>query len=520
MTPTVAPKTHGYRTLSKQPVVLSISGNDSAGLAGIAMDIRACQALDVHCATAITALTAQNNQALLALNPTAVAQLQQQVNAALGLTPQAIKIGMLAHGDQAEWLADWLAQANLPVIYDPVLSTSAQASVADDALCHAITNRLLPQCTLITPNIPEAQALTGITITNDQDRLHAATKLQQMGATWVVLKGGHSHCAEHHIADLVLGPDHHFWLTQPKLNNQHSRATGCALASTIAAAVALGHDWRDAIVIANMAVHNALANAKGVNHSKGSVAPKDFPANHWPMFAERLTPADNLAFPACVGDNQPDSLGLYPIVDRAHWLARLLPLGITTAQLRIKDLSGQALAQEIQQAIAIAKRYQCRLFINDHWQLAIEHQAYGLHLGQEDIEQANLAALHKAGLRLGLSSHCHWEVARARAIKPSYIACGPVFATKTKDMPWVPHGTEGLQYWVNALAGTPVVAIGGISASNAQAIYCTKVSGIALISAITQAANPEDSARALLQLLSEQPNRQATTNEVQSADSN
>ena len=112
-------------------------------------------------------------------------------------------------------------------------------------------------------------------------------------------------------------------------------------------------------------------------------------------------------------------LGLYPIVDRAEWLNRLLPLGVTTLQLLIKDLTGQHLSDEIAKAVHFAKEYHCRLFINDHWQLAIEHNAYGVHLGQEDIKTADLDAIHQAGLRLGISSHCYYEVARANTLNPS-----------------------------------------------------------------------------------------------------
>jgi hydroxymethylpyrimidine kinase/phosphomethylpyrimidine kinase/thiamine-phosphate diphosphorylase len=187
-------------------------------------------------------------------------------------------------------------------------------------------------------------------------------------------------------------------------------------------------------------------------------------------------------------------LGLYPIVDRADWLERLLPVGISTAQLRIKDLTGDALRKEIARAVNIAKQYKCQLFINDYWQLAIDCDAYGVHLGEEDIDAADLQAISDAGLRLGLSSHCFHEVARAKSIKPSYIAFGPVYETQTKDMPWVPQGPVGLKYWRQHFSGTPMVAIGGIHGDRFEAVEKTGIDGIAMITAITLAPDPVETA--------------------------
>ena len=199
-------------------------------------------------------------------------------------------------------------------------------------------------------------------------------------------------------------------------------------------------------------------------------------------------------------------LGLYPVLDRAEWLERLLPLGVTTAQLRIKDLSGDALRQELAAGIAIAKQHNCRLFINDYWQLAIELDAYGVHLGQEDLDPENMAdadinAIRNAGLRLGVSTHCHYEVARALNLAPSYIACGPVYHTTTKDMPWVPHDLAGLRYWLEVL-DYPLVAIGGINAERLPKVIETGANGIAMITAITLADNPEQTTSDFIEQIS------------------
>ncbi|WP_034911371.1 thiamine phosphate synthase [Erwinia sp. 9145] len=191
-------------------------------------------------------------------------------------------------------------------------------------------------------------------------------------------------------------------------------------------------------------------------------------------------------------------LGLYPVVDSVTWIARLLEAGVRTLQLRIKDRPEADVEQEVADAVALGRRYQARLFINDYWRLAIAHQAYGVHLGQEDLDVADRDAIHRAGLRLGLSTHDDSELERALAIKPSYIALGHIFPTQTKQMPSAPQGLEALQRHVSRLKNVSTVAIGGITLARAPAVLATGVGSIAVVSAITQA---EDWRVATAQLL-------------------
>lgn len=182
-------------------------------------------------------------------------------------------------------------------------------------------------------------------------------------------------------------------------------------------------------------------------------------------------------------------LGLYPVVDSVEWIERLLSAGVRTIQLRIKDRSSIDVEPAIVAAIALGKKYAARLFINDYWQLAIEHQAYGVHLGQEDLEVADLQAIQQAGLRLGISTHDDAELDRALALRPSYIALGHIFPTQTKAMPSAPQGISELQRHLARLGEIPTVAIGGISLARAPEVLATRVGSIAVVSAITQAAD-------------------------------
>ncbi|HCP1395891.1 TPA: thiamine phosphate synthase [Escherichia coli] len=185
----------------------------------------------------------------------------------------------------------------------------------------------------------------------------------------------------------------------------------------------------------------------------------------------------------------PFRLGLYPVVDSVQWIERLLDAGVCTLQLRIKDRRDEEAEADVVAAITLGRRYNARLFINDYWRLAIKHQAYGVHLGQEDLQSTDLNAIRAAGLRLGVSTHDDMEIDVALAARPSYIALGHVFPTQTKQMPSAPQGLEQLARHVERLADYPTVAIGGISLARAPAVIATGVGSIAVVSAITQAAD-------------------------------
>lgn len=190
--------------------------------------------------------------------------------------------------------------------------------------------------------------------------------------------------------------------------------------------------------------------------------------------------------------------GIYPIVDNLDQLATLLAAGAKIIQLRIKsDVLTPEIRDAIHRAVELAKQHpDSQLFINDYWQTAIDAGAYGVHLGQEDLLTADLSAIAQAGLRLGVSSHAFWEVARAMTISPSYIACGPVFPTRAKAMPWIAQGLDNLRYW-SALIPVPVVGIGGVNQDNLRAIHDTGCASASIIQAIVSAANPADAYRLL-----------------------
>ena len=197
-------------------------------------------------------------------------------------------------------------------------------------------------------------------------------------------------------------------------------------------------------------------------------------------------------------------LGFYPVVHDAGWVQRLLDWGVRTVQLRIKATghTPASIEREVRAAIEAGRRVPgAQVFINDHWQLALDVGAYGVHLGQEDLDTADIEALRRAGLRLGLSTHTPTELARAQTVQPSYLAIGPVYPTTLKVMPYEPVGLERLAAWSARVAPCPVVAIGGISLELLPGVLACGVAGAAVVSAVTLAADPEEAALAGLRLM-------------------
>lgn len=205
--------------------------------------------------------------------------------------------------------------------------------------------------------------------------------------------------------------------------------------------------------------------------------PVDFGMRAWPR-------AD--AFAPC-----PQRLGLYAVLPDAAWVARMARAGVPTVQLRFKSEDPNAIDREVRAAVQAVQGTQALLFINDHWQAAIKAGAYGVHLGQEDLDTADLAAIRAAGLRLGLSTHGYAEMLIADRYSPSYIAMGAVFPTTLKRMRTAPQGTERLHRYAQLLRDYPTVAIGGIDASTLPEVLASGVGSVAVVRALVGAENPE-----------------------------
>ncbi|MGX5733065.1 thiamine phosphate synthase [Bosea thiooxidans] len=181
----------------------------------------------------------------------------------------------------------------------------------------------------------------------------------------------------------------------------------------------------------------------------------------------------------------------YPIFGSADWIARMLPLGMKLVQLRVKDRPETEVAHEIARAKRLCAEAGCVLVVNDYWKLAIEEGCDWLHLGQEDLDTADLGAIRKAGLKLGVSSHDEAELERALATQPDYVALGPVYPTILKQMRFGPQGLERLTQWKRRIGDLPLVGIGGISLERAPGVFEAGADIVAAVTDITLNADPE-----------------------------
>lgn len=188
----------------------------------------------------------------------------------------------------------------------------------------------------------------------------------------------------------------------------------------------------------------------------------------------------------------------YPIFESADWIERLVPLGIKLVQLRIKDVSQDVVTEHIRRAKQVCEAHRCTLVINDYWQAAIDTGCTYIHLGQEDLDTADIKTIRSAGLRFGISTHDKSELNRALALEPDYIALGPIYPTILKKMKWHEQGVEKLQVWRKLVHDTPLVAIGGMSIDRAAGAFEAGADVVAAVTDITLHKSPEDRVRAWL----------------------
>lgn len=181
----------------------------------------------------------------------------------------------------------------------------------------------------------------------------------------------------------------------------------------------------------------------------------------------------------------------YPIFDSAKWLERMVPLGVRLVQLRIKDKDDAELRGEIRAAREICLAHDCQLIVNDYWKLAIEEGCDFIHLGQEDLDDADLDAIRKSGLKLGVSSHDEAELDRALALKPAYIALGPVYPTILKKMKWHEQGLPRLGQWKARIGAIPLVGIGGMNVERAPGVFDAGADIVSVVTDITLNPDPE-----------------------------
>ena len=449
--------------------LLTIAGHDPVHGAGCTADLAVWQSMGLPGASVVTALTLQNSQGFSRAEPVDARIVRDALQAVLADgEPSAIKVGLLGSAAVAREVSEFIAARQCPVVVDPVLAASNGRPSSVDELLPALRD-LLRHADVATPNLPEAAALG------------------EIACDAIVLKGGHAE------GDASIDEVRHAGrvarIAAPRIA-QSAHGTGCLYSAALAGMLAQGWDVFEAACEARLRVQAGIAQALVVGPGRPNAnASAWLTSEYLPTLRWAHETAHEEAFLPPSGP-----LGFYPVVDSAGWVERLLAWGVRTIQLRIK--SGSLPPPEIRAQLAAAVRAACevegaQLYINDHWREAIELGAHGVHLGQEDLDTADLAALRAAGLRLGVSSHTPLEMSRAHAVQPSYVALGPVYPTTLKSMRYAPLGLERLRAWTQRYQPRyPVVAIGGISLERAPAVWACGVDSIAVVSAVTQAADP------------------------------
>lgn len=512
--------------LPEPGLIWLIGGSDCSALAGIQADLATAQDLDVPAVTVLTAVTAQHSGAVLAINPVTPAVLQSQLDALTATgqpLPVAIKLGLVPDLATLELLIDWLGRfkqqhPHIWIIVDPV-----QVASSGDVLQRLSPSTFAPLLALtdvLTPNGPELRALAGLAA--DADAELAVRLLLAQGVKAIWCKDGHG-SREMLCERLYLHPAatqaFKLWPAQARNNTLSAgapqsalqlekprqtgswRGTGCSFATALACALAQPMLLPDALVLASLYLQQCLQRPATKPYLLGRAG--------WPVALQqqdRMTFCGPLAGAMCASTTGFASLqqapGIYPVVSSFSQLFDVAAAGLRTVQLRLKTGSEEQLRQSLRAAIAFGQEHQLQLFINDHWQLALELGAYGVHLGQEDLQSADLAAIQRAGLRLGISTHGYLELLQALQIRPSYIALGHLFATPTKDMPSIPQGLRlvGLQQQLCQQQQIPAVAIGGINASHLQALRAMGLSGVAMVRAVVASDDIRATCQQLLAL--------------------
>lgn len=451
--------------------IIAIGGSDSSGGAGIELDRRILSQLGANFSCISTAVTWQTHSEFLKAEFVSEESLISQILEAFPEDPCIVKIGMIGSFNNLKIIFDFLSKRKDFIILDPILFSSSGGELLEKEGILFFKKHFFSMVDLLTPNLKELEIL-------GEDPL-------SLGVKNVLIKGGHAENDEDFVHDYFYSQEEKFKISSIKIKRDFStRGTGCALASSLAFGLSTGLPLKEALIFAKINLSKNLRQAifeksAFVMHPNGT-------------FSDDLQPCDmplvNLGHGKFL-DLEIETVEVYPIVERADFLKQLS--GVKIAQLRIKDLTGIDLEAEINKGIKISNQLGIKLFINDYFELAKKYNAFGIHLGQEDLENYERTDLLESGLRLGISTHSFFELAKCLGFGPSYVAFGPIYFTTLKAMSFSPQGIEKLKV-VRKLVDLPLVAIGGITLEKANEVLDAEVDFISVVSDISKHFDPKE----------------------------
>lgn len=501
--------------------IWSISASDSSTGAGSQADLAISRALNQDIGQIITAVTAQNSTGVHAIELVSVAMIDAQWQALKqdGL-PLVIKLGWLPPSDEFRtWLLQQLQDFDGLVVWDPVKSATSQQGSGLTPVTGEFWQTLLPLISVVTPNQAELEWLTQYALADDCSDQQRCQWLQQQGVKTIVVTGtdrgtekgtekatdspasadhkphqfqdgvidNHAqyvhtrvwHTPDQRCPEEVLAPTFSMWQERQPTN---AHGSGCHFSTAIAVYLAKGRRRYDALMHAALAAASSVKSAhhrlSGYPICKASIGaitqPQDWPLiSDWDVFPNaghrvRL---------------EPTKLGLYALTDNIPHLKQLLALGVDTIQWRVKKQSAD-FREQTELAQTLCRQAGVAFWLNDYWQLGIELNVDGVHLGQEDCCDADLETLRQQGIATGISTHTDWEVARARCFNPSYIAFGPIHPPLSKTLKYPPVGYQRLAAYVTANSDLPQTCIGGITSENIAAVAATGIESAAIVTAL------------------------------------
>lgn len=463
--------------------VLTIAGSDSSGGAGVQADLRIFVSMGVAGLSAITALTVQNSQGVKSIYPVSPQTLAEQIEAVLeDSVVDAVKIGMLGTAEHVRVVREKLWKYRLPnVVLDPVLASSGGFTLLEEEGITLLRRQLFPLCTLITPNRPEAERLSGVRINTEEDACRAATILLKSGAKAVLVKGGHlSGDPIDVLAEREAAP---VSIRHPRIETRHTHGTGCFLSSAIASHLAwnasLGKAVRDSVERLQRGLLRPVVTGEGRGYPDPFAAAEiSMPQTHFQRLRRlrgvyvitHLDRGHREIFQAAVRGGA----RIVQIRDK-----RLSPLDLFSLARRMNEQKGDAL-----------------FIVNDDPLMALAVGADGAHVGPDDLSPKEARWILGNDRLLGVSVSDLEEAARW-ANHASYFGVGAVFGSPTKSDAGPPVGVERITAIKRAYPQIPVVAIGGITPDNISLVAEAGADAAAVISAVTQAEDMEEAVRRL-----------------------
>lgn len=488
---------------------LSIAGSDCSGGAGLQADIKTISALGCYASAVVTAVTVQNTLGVKTVHAVPADIVGQQISAVMtDIKPRAVKVGMLDNKEIVESVATTLKDyysEDVPIIVDPIMVSTSGKHLLDDDAVEVLKSRLFPLTTLITPNIPETEALTGIKLQDAKSYKDAALKLFSYGCRNVLIKGGHKQ--GDNMTDYLFMKDNNnqisVWsFSSPKVITRNSHGTGCTLSSAIVALLSRGCILTDAVRRAKEYLTNALAEGKDVEIGNGHGAVDHFfnpekliKHSYISRYKHRLPSSVCLQYITHKNDH----------FDYVSGAIEALKGGCRWIQLRMKGATDEEVIMAAKQLESVCHKLGAIFILDDRVHLVAEVNADGVHLGRNDMPISEARQLLGNGKIIGGTANTIEDIDRIWQQGADYIGCGPFRFTTTKQKLAPVLGFEGYQRIVNGMRwrqiDIPIVGIGGIKVAGVQKLIATGLSGIAVSGAILNSSNPQNTTKSFIQQL-------------------